>query len=92
MTKIRTIVTVRGLVQGVAFRHHTVQQAHRLGVTGWVKNLHNGDVQGCFEGDEPSVQALVEWCHHGPSRARVDQVIIEREPFKGEFSDFDVLY
>lgn len=92
MTKIRAIVTVKGLVQGVAFRHHTVQQALRLGVTGWVRNLHNGDVQGCFEGEEPGVQALVQWCNHGPSRARVDRVIVEREEFRGEFSGFDVRY
>ena len=90
--KTRAIVTITGLVQGVAFRHHTVQQAHRLGVTGWVRNLANGGVQGCFEGDEPNVNALVAWCHHGPSRARVDRVIQERQEFRGEFSGFDIRY
>jgi acylphosphatase len=57
-----------------------------------VKNLLNGDVQGCFEGDQESVDSLVAWCHHGPSRARVDSVIIERESYLGEFDDFDVRY
>jgi len=90
--KIRAIVTVTGLVQGVAFRHHTVLKGNQLKVTGWVKNLPNGDVQGCFEGDEANVQALVEWCHHGPSRARVDRVIVEQEHYKGEFDGFDVRY
>ncbi|RNC65099.1 MAG: acylphosphatase [Desulfuromonadales bacterium] len=89
---IRAIVTVIGLVQGVAFRHHTVQHACRLGVAGWVRNLPNGDVQGCFEGDEARVQALIEWCHRGPSRARVERVIVEREPYRGEFNGFDVRY
>lgn len=92
MTKMRAIVTVKGLVQGVAFRHHTVIKGNQLKVTGWVKNLPNGDVQGCFEGEEHNVQALVEWCNHGPSRARVDRVIVEREPFRGEFDSFDVRY
>lgn len=92
MTKIRAIVTVKGLVQGVAFRHHTVLKGNQLQVTGWVKNLPNGDVQGCFEGEEDTVEALVQWCHHGPSRARVDRVIVEREEFRGEFSGFDVRY
>ncbi|AJE03859.1 acylphosphatase [Geobacter pickeringii] len=90
--KIRAIVTVSGLVQGVAFRHHTVLRAQQLKVAGWVRNLPNGDVQGCFEGDEPSVQALVEWCRLGPSRARVDRVIVENEPYRGEFDGFDVRY
>lgn len=90
--RIRAIVTIKGLVQGVAFRHHTVQQAQRLGVSGWVKNLAGGDVQGCFEGEEEAVDALVTWCHHGPSRARVDRVILEREHYRGEFDGFDVRY
>ncbi|MBT1076922.1 acylphosphatase [Geobacter grbiciae] len=92
MKKIRAIVTVKGLVQGVAFRNNTVQQAQRLGVTGWVKNLPDGDVRGCFEGGEDAVEALAQWCHHGPSRARVDRVLIERGEFRGEFSGFDVRY
>ncbi|HEY4298788.1 MAG TPA: acylphosphatase, partial [Paraburkholderia sp.] len=29
-------VRVRGMVQGVGFRHATVRQAHALGIKGWV--------------------------------------------------------
>jgi acylphosphatase len=49
-------------------------------------------VQVCFAGYEDAVEALVQWCHHGPSRARVDPVIVEREEYRGEFSGFDVRY
>lgn len=90
--KTRATVTIRGLVQGVAFRHHTRETALRHHVTGWVKNLHNGDVQGCFEGEEGAVQALIDWCHVGPSRARVEQVIIERCDYRGEFATFEIRY
>ena len=90
--KIRAIVTVQGFVQGVAFRHHTVQQAQRHGVTGWVRNLPNGDVQGCFEGEEEAVQALIDWCHAGPARARVERVIVERQSCQGAFTGFEVRY
>lgn len=88
--KIRVMVTVKGLVQGVSFRYHTVQEALRHRVTGWVKNLPDGDVQGCFEGDESDVRALVDWCRTGPSRAVVEQVITEQGQFTGEFGDFHV--
>ena len=88
--KIRATVTVQGFVQGVAFRHHTVQQALRRGVTGWVRNLPDGAVQGCFEGEEAAVQALIDWCQVGPSQARVERVISERQPYQGSFAGFAV--
>ena len=90
--KTRATVTIRGLVQGVAFRHHTRETALRHHVTGWVKNLPTGEVQGCFEGDEAAVEKLVEWCHRGPSRAMVEQVIIERCDYRGEFASFEIRY
>lgn len=90
--KMRATVTIKGLVQGVAFRRYTVEQANRLKVAGWVKNLANGDVQGCFEGDTENVTALIDWCRKGPPRARVDKVTVEQDSFRGEFDDFDIRY
>ncbi len=85
---VRMLVTVTGRVQGVCFRYFTGQQAQTLGVTGWVKNLPNGAVEGCFEGEESAVAALVEWCGHGPEEARVEQVTVVHEDFVGEFQGF----
>lgn len=86
--KMRALVTVRGLVQGVSFRYHTRQMALQLKVTGWVRNLPNGEVTGCFEGDERDVQALIDWCHKGPSSAEVEKVTIEKMDFTDEFRTF----
>jgi acylphosphatase len=88
--KIRAMVSIKGLVQGVNFRHHTRQSAIRLNVTGWVRNLPDGSVQGCFEGEEPDVRALIDWCRRGPAWATVDEVFVEEEPFRGEFIAFDI--
>jgi acylphosphatase len=88
--KKRVRVTVKGIVQGVSFRYYTVQKAMQHNVRGWVKNLANGDVQGCFEGEERDVKALVDWCRMGPPLASVDDVIEENEEYKGEFRDFRV--
>lgn len=88
--KIRTKVTVKGLVQGVNFRYFTRQTAEGIGVTGWVMNLPDGSVAGCFEGEEAAVQALIDWCRLGPGAARVDEVLVEREDFQGEFAEFVV--
>lgn len=88
--KIRATVTIKGLVQGVNFRHYTQEAAMMHNVTGWVKNLYNGDVQGCFEGEERDVNALIDWCRHGPKWASVDEVIVEKADYRGEFSIFEV--
>ncbi len=89
-TKIRARVNVKGLVQGVNFRHYTRATAQRLDVTGWVRNLPDGSVEGCFEGEDHAVQALIDWCRRGPDYARVDEITVDHEEFRGEFDSFDV--
>jgi acylphosphatase len=88
---IRTQVIVRGLVQGVNFRYHTLTAARSLGITGWVRNLPDGSVEGCFEGDESRVTELVSWCRQGPGSARVDDLTEQRQEYRGEFGDFVIL-
>lgn len=90
--KIRTMVTVTGLVQGVAYRQSTQQAAQRLGVNGWVKNQPDGSVAGCFEGEEEDVEALIQWCHEGPRMARVTTVDVRRETFTGEYHSFRISF
>jgi len=90
--KIRATVTVRGRVQGVAFRHHTARAAAQHKVTGWVMNLPDGSVQGCFEGEEEDVHAQVEWCRRGPELARVEELVVEEGKFTGEFAGFGIRY
>jgi acylphosphatase len=90
--KVRTTITVAGRVQGVAFRNYTQKTAFDLGVRGWVRNLPNGDVEGCFEGDDAAVRALVEWCRSGPPAARVERMTVGEGVYTGEFGSFDIRY
>lgn len=89
---VRTTIVVSGRVQGVAFRNSTLRLALGLGINGWVRNLPNGDVEACFEGEESSVREIVEWCRRGPTSARVDRVIEHEGIYSGEFSSFDIRY
>jgi len=91
MVNVRVHVLVSGRVQGVFFRQNTKQQAQRLGVKGWVRNLPNGRVEAVFEGEESIVKAIVEYCRHGPSYARVENIEVNYENYKDEFLDFDAL-
>lgn len=90
MKPIRASVRIRGRVQGVSFRYFTRRTAEGHGVTGWVRNLPDGDVEGVFEGKESDVRAVVEWCRRGPEGARVDQIEVDWEKPTGEFADFQV--
>lgn len=82
--RTRAHVFISGRVQGVFFRAGTREEAERQSVDGWVKNLSDGRVEAVFEGDPASVEALVEWCHEGSSRAKVDDVEVTYEEPRGE--------
>ena len=87
----RCHVYLRGRVQGVWFRGSTREEAVRLGVTGWVRNLPDGRVELVAEGEDALVDALVEWCRRGgPPMARVDDLEISWEAPSGSFTEFNV--
>ena len=65
---------VRGRVQGVAFRASTREQARRLALTGYARNLADGSVEVLACGDATALDALERWLHIGPPAARVDAV------------------
>jgi acylphosphatase len=92
MEKVRAHVIVEGRVQGVLFRHYTQETAFRLDLKGWVKNRRDGTVEALFEGDKDKVDQIIQWCHHGPSGARVNNVHVTWERFAGDCDDFSVTY
>jgi len=92
MATLRAKVIVHGLVQGVFFRASTRDEAIRIGVGGWVRNLPDGTVEALFEGEKKKVEEILGWCHKGPSGAQVSGVDISWEPYKGEFMRFDIRY
>jgi acylphosphatase len=87
--RTRVHVHVSGRVQGVAYRATTRRRAREAGVDGWVRNLADGRVEAVFEGPPEAVERMVEWCHEGSARARVDDVAVERERPAG-LSGFEV--
>lgn len=81
--RMRAHLFVSGRVQGVYYRATTRDTAHEHGVDGWVRNLDDGRVEAVFEGPSPAVEAMVEWCHEGSPRARVEKVQVEYEQPEG---------
>src|SRR6476659_7664074 len=82
----RVHVWISGRVQGVGFRYFTCEQAERLGLGGWVRNLGDGRVEAVFEGPAAEVAQVVSWCRGGPSGAWVSDLRTEAENPAGESS------
>lgn len=76
-------ITVHGKVQGVYFRASTRDEAERLGIHGYVRNLPDGNVYLEAEGDEEAMQRLLFWLESGPPAARVDKLDIVSGDIKG---------
>jgi acylphosphatase len=79
-------------VQGVFFRSETQDEALRHNLTGWVRNLPDGRVEAVFEGEKENVEKLIEFCGRGPPGARVTNVEVTYEDYKGEFKGFAIRY
>jgi acylphosphatase len=75
--RIRAHVFVSGTVQGVRYRASTRDAARDRDVAGWVRNLDDGRVEAVFEGPEPAVGAMVEFCHEGSPAANVSDVEVD---------------
>ncbi len=88
----RMTAIVHGRVQGVNFRYFTLQEARRLGLTGWVANRPDGTVEVVAEGPENALASLERWLHRGSPAARVERVDVQWSPASGEFSRFQIRY
>ena len=88
---IRAHVYVSGRVQGVFFRDTTQRTASSIGgLTGWVRNLHDGRVEIVVEGSGDKVEQLIRFAHTGPPAASVQGVDVRKENPTGEFRGFVV--
>lgn len=88
----RVHLIVHGRVQGVFFRAYARDEAHRRGLMGIVRNTSDGCVEIVAEGKRPALEGLIGWCRVGPPAARVDDVDVSWEDFKGDFKDFRISY
>ncbi len=84
-------LVISGHVQGVFFRAETKRVADSLFLSGWVRNLSNGDVETYAIGDKKKLEKFVQWCQHGPSRAQVENVNVEWNKDLGKESSFRII-
>ncbi len=81
---------ISGRVQGVFFRATTKESARQLGLTGWVKNLSNGQVEVMAEGKKEDLKALERFLHDGPRLAEVQNVNVNYSDDLKGYSSFRI--
>lgn len=90
MDKKRWKMTISGKVQGVYYRASTEEEAKRLGLCGYARNLPDGRVEVIAEGSPEELRQLHQWCLEGPPAAKVTGIEVEEQKANGEFSGFGV--
>jgi acylphosphatase len=81
---------IRGRVQGVGYRYFALGAAERLGVKGFVRNLHHGEVEIHAEADKVRLELFKLELARGPRMAEVTEVIESDRPVSGVYSSFTV--
>jgi len=84
-------ITVYGRVQGVFFRAFTAEQARKLGLNGYVRNLPvEGAVEVQAEGERTRLEMLISYLRLGPPTARVTNVVTKWSEYTGSYSGFNI--
>ena len=87
---IRCHVFVSGLVQGVFYRAFTQENAEKLGLTGFVRNMHDNRVEAVVEGEEYKIKELLNILRKGPSGSNVSNLDVKWEQARNEFNSFEI--
>jgi acylphosphatase len=89
--RIARKVRITGRVQGVYYRGWTRSEAERLGLSGWVRNEHDGSVAAVIAGAPEAVEEMLRLMRRGPLDARVDEVAVEEMDAAGVGRGFAVV-
>ncbi|MBN2486585.1 MAG: acylphosphatase [Bacteroidales bacterium] len=91
MEKVHKNITVFGDVQGVGFRFNTKKIAILLNISGYVKNLPDGNVYIEAEALPENMEEFIRWCHHGPSVSNVKSLKVSNGNILG-YENFEIRF
>jgi len=80
-----------GRVQRVGFREHVYRETFDKDISGYVKNLDNGEVEIVAEGSEEDLRALVDRINIIRYPIAVKSFAIKWQEATGEFTSFEII-
>jgi len=91
MTKKAGRLIVKGTVQGVFFRQFVKENADKYHISGFVRNLEDGDVEIIAEGEKENLGRFTNEIKQGPPHAQIRNVKLEERKWSGDMKDFKIL-
>jgi acylphosphatase len=93
MNRIARRYLISGIVQGVGFRYFTQDEAERLRLSGYVRNLRDGRVEVYAIGSQENLARLRTILERGPRGAMVQHVVEESAEIDPRFAEeFSITY
>lgn len=86
---ISYVAHISGKVQGVYFRAYSQQVAIENSVSGYARNLADGDLEVLMSGEKHNVEKMLAWLKNGPPLAEVEKVN-EKQVQWQEFDFFSI--
>lgn len=83
-------IYLSGTVQGVMFRKYIEEQAKKIKVRGFVRNMEDGRVEVLIEGTDNKVNEMLEVCRKGTQHAVIRNVEAHEIKHQG-FEGFGIL-
>lgn len=83
---------VHGRVQGVGFRYFVLSEARSLGISGFTRNLPDGNVEVQAAGEVEALEALARTLEQGPAHSRVDGVTAQELETVPRWREFKITH
>lgn len=83
-------IIVTGVVQGVGFRYFALKHAQALGLTGYAKNMYNGNVETEVEGPRQFIEDYIKRMFIGPRFSDVTNVKVDWVKYDNKYKNFTI--
>lgn len=91
MVKSAGKIIVNGTVQGIFFKNFTKENADKLNLKGFVRDLESGDIEVIVEGEKENIAKLIETLKTGPAYAQIRNIKAEERKWSGDLKEFKIL-
>ena len=82
---------IQGTVQGGFFRQFVKENADKLKLSGFIRNLTSGDVEIIVEGEGEDIERFGRFIQKGPEHSQIRNIQMEERKWAGNFDGFKIL-
>lgn len=91
MVKSGAKLIVDGTVQGIFFKNFTKENADKLDLRGFVRDLEDGTLEVVVEGEKDNIARLIEILKKGPAHSQIRNINVEERKWSGDLKEFKIL-